>query len=52
VAMSPLVFDLVIKDGSPLFFGRDEEMKGETACLGCRLFIRIGFVDSEPLPPI
>lgn len=49
---SPLVFDLGIKEYSPLFFGRDEEMNGETVCLGWRMVIGIGFEDSEPLPPI
>jgi hypothetical protein len=50
VATSPLVFDLGINECPPLFFGRDDEMKGETACLACRLLIGIGFDDSVPLP--
>lgn len=51
VAKSPLVFDLGIYECSPLFFGNDDEMNGETVCLVCRgLFTGIGFEDSELLP--
>jgi len=50
---SPLVFDLGINECSPLFFGRDEEMNGETVCLGWRLLlIGIALEDSELLPSI
>jgi hypothetical protein len=49
VAKSLLVFDLDICKCSPLFFGREEDTKGETVCLA-RVFIGIGFEDSELLP--
>ena len=53
VTKSPLVFDLGINECSSLLFGSDEDMNGETACLGWRLLllIEIAFEDSEPLPP-
>lgn len=49
---SPLVLDLVMSECPPLFLGRDEETKGETVCLDCRLFMGMGFVYSELLAPI
>lgn len=51
VVKSPLVFDLGMYECSPPFFGRDDDMNGDTVCLGCLgLFIGIGFEDSELLP--
>lgn len=47
--MSPLVFDLGMNDCSPPFFGRDEEVYGETACLGCLLLTGIGLDGSTAL---
>lgn len=51
VTKSPLVLDLGIYMCSPPCFGSDEERYGETACLGVRPVIGIGFGDSELLPP-
>lgn len=48
---SPLVLDLGMNECSPPFFGRDEDINGDTACLVCRVFIGMGLVDSGPLPP-
>lgn len=50
ILKSPLVLDLGIYACSPLFFGKEEEMNGETVCLGCLLFTGIGLEDSELLP--
>jgi hypothetical protein len=52
VVKSPLVIDLGMYECSPLFFGRDDEMNGDTVCLGCLglLLTGIGFEDSELLP--
>ena len=50
VIKSPLVLDLGMYECSSPFFGREDEMNGETVVLGCRLFTGIGFEDSELLP--
>lgn len=41
---SPLVFARGMKECSPPFFGKEEDIKGDTVCLGCRLFTGIGLL--------
>jgi hypothetical protein len=46
--ISPLVLDLGIRLYSPVFFGSDEDKKGDTACLETRFVCAIGMAALAP----